>query len=198
MARFAPARFRQFHRPRCTAPACPAITTWSGELKFAAETTSPCAAFRENPVQLTLRQLQQRRHGADARRHGLLHKLSAIPNQPDGIGKGERCRPRPAPSIRQDCARPRNPGSKPRSGSTRQAAVETAKQAPVECSPSASAASSGPSKQSVESEKPSASSASSKDCRAPGTRVSQAYVPMPANCDPWPGNKKAVFIMNSP
>ena len=27
-----------------TAPACPAITTWSGELRLAALTTSPCAA----------------------------------------------------------------------------------------------------------------------------------------------------------
>ena len=51
-ARLAPASFAS-SMARSTAAACPAITTWPGELKFTALTTSPCARpahNRDEPV----------------------------------------------------------------------------------------------------------------------------------------------------
>jgi len=45
-ARLAP-RARAASIARSTAAFCPAMTTWPGELKFAASTTAPCAASRQ-------------------------------------------------------------------------------------------------------------------------------------------------------
>src|ERR1700731_2594451 len=53
--------------------------------------------------------------------------------------------------------------------------------------------SSGPSKQSRDSGKPNASSACWKIRRAAGN-ASANVLPIPACCDPWPGNKNAVFM----
>ena len=55
--------------------------------------------------------------------------------------------------------------------------------------------SSGPSKHRRESSKPSAWSACSKMTRAAGN-VWARLLPMPANCEPCPGNRKAVFMAN--
>ena len=72
---------------RFTAAAWPAITTWSGEFRLAALTISPCAACSQNALQLSLGQLEERGHGSDSRRHGLLHVAAAPADQAHGIGE---------------------------------------------------------------------------------------------------------------
>lgn len=55
--------------------------------------------------------------------------------------------------------------------------------------------SSGPLKQSCDKGKPNVSSAESNTALA-SADTSQSVFPMPAYCEPCPGNKKAVFGMN--
>ena len=57
--------------------------------------------------------------------------------------------------------------------------------------------SSGPSKQSPDSEKPRVSSASSKTARASGKAAASAR-PMPTRCEPWPGKTYATALKNAP
>src|SRR5262249_45822106 len=84
-------------------------------------------------------------------------------------------------------------GVTPFSASTRCAAIETVKIAGCVNSVSLSC-SSGPSKQSFESEKPRASSASSKVCFAM-ENFSDKSRPMPTACEPCPGNRNASLVM---
>src|SRR5258708_16400448 len=51
--------------------------------------------------------------------------------------------------------------------------------------------SAGPLKQTSESAKPRASSAASKTCLAAGNFSARSF-PMPASCEPWPGNRNAI------
>ena len=94
---------------RFTAPAWPAITTWSGAFKFAAVTISPCAALCQNLVQPAGRQLEQRRHRALSRRNGFLHVAAALAHQTHRIGKSQTIQPPPAPNILPGCGPLRNP-----------------------------------------------------------------------------------------
>ena len=74
---------------RSTAPACPAITIWSGELRFAALTTSPCAASFRMESSLPSGSLSKRRHRAHSLRNGLLHIAPALADQTHCVGELE-------------------------------------------------------------------------------------------------------------
>ena len=63
--------------------------------------TWPCAASRSDRRGHVEFEPEQRRHGAVAHRHGLLHRAAAHAQQPRRVGNAERCRPRPAPNIRR-------------------------------------------------------------------------------------------------
>ena len=81
--------------PAFATPAAePAMTVCSGELKFAAETTSPEAAGRLGARldDLLGGQADHGRHRAPARRHGFLHERAAPPHEDDGVLERERAR----------------------------------------------------------------------------------------------------------
>ena len=133
---------------------------------------------------------QDRRHGALAHRHRLLHVLAAAAHGGDGVGERQRARRRPAPSTRPGCGPATRRGRTPRAASGRSAAMLVARIAGWVFAVSWRS-SSGPSKQSCESGKPSASSASSKTARLSGKASASAW-PMPTFCEPWPGKTKAI------
>src|SRR5580658_5282281 len=80
----------------------------------------------------------------------------------------------------------------PCSASTRQAATLTVRMAGCVFSVSFRS-SSGPSKMILERSKPRASSASAKVCAAMRKRSARSR-PMPTDCEPWPGKRKASLV----
>ena len=91
MARLAP-RCLASSAARSTAALLPEITVWSGELRFAAWQTSPCAASSQICCTLSLAKREHRRHRAHAHRHRLLHVLAAIAHGANRIGERQRSR----------------------------------------------------------------------------------------------------------
>jgi hypothetical protein len=65
---------------RSTAALAPAITTWPGELKFTALTTSPCAASAQ-PPHVSIVQAENGGHATLPGRNGFLHQLATALDQ---------------------------------------------------------------------------------------------------------------------
>jgi len=84
------ARLGAFH---CAfhAPACPAITTCEGALKFtASQTSAPAASAHTHD--LVVLQAENRRHRALSVRHSFLHRLRAQAHQREAVGERNRAR----------------------------------------------------------------------------------------------------------
>ena len=189
--RFAPAALAN-SMALSTAPLFPAITIWSGEFKFAAVTTSPCAASASTPSSAA----------------SGIFKIAAIAPTPAGTAACMYCprfrtsrsasaNPRLSAATSAEYSPRLCPATKagtptPRLRNTRNAATLVATSAGCVFSVRFKS-SSGPSKQSFEMENPNASSASSKVSLATSNCFASSC-PIPGNCDPCPGNKYAIFI----
>ena len=88
MARLAPLALA-ISTARSTAALSPDTTTCPAPLSLAAWQTWPCAASAGDRHGRVVVEPEQRRHGADADRHRLLHRLPARAQQPRGVGDGE-------------------------------------------------------------------------------------------------------------
>ena len=71
---------------RSTAALSPETTTCPPPLSLAAWQTWPCAASLGDRHRRLIVEAEQRRHGADADRHRLLHRKAAGAQQPRGVG----------------------------------------------------------------------------------------------------------------
>ena len=88
-ARFAPS-CEAISTARLTAAAWPEITVWSGELRFAAEQTSPFDGTLAGVRHDGGRQAHDGGHCADACGDGFLHVGAALANELDGVGEFQR------------------------------------------------------------------------------------------------------------
>ena len=182
---------------RSTAARSPETTTWPGPLSLAACADLALGAPPRRPARGCVEvEPEQRRHGALADRHGLLHGPAADAEQPRRIGEVEAARRGQrgifAERVAGDVGDASAERRRPRASSTRSAAMLTAISAGWAFSVRVSSRP-GPPRSSPDSFSPSASSTSSKTARASG-KASASALPMPTAWLPWPGKVNATVI----
>ena len=136
---------------------------------------------------------EDRRHRADADRHGLLHRLGAKAHQRQRIGQSAARRRRPARSIRPANARPRRSAAARSRPARRDSRRCRRSASPAGCWSSGRAAPSGPRGSGGAMSSPSASDASASVCRTAGWSPQASS--MPTACEPWPGNTNANVVI---
>ena len=161
---------------RSTAALWPDTTTCPPPLSFAACTDLPLRGLGGDRCRLLELDPEQRRHGADADRHRLLHGTAADAHQPHRIGERERAAAASAAYSPTEWPAT-NLASRARStpasvSSTRRTASDTATSAGCAFSVSVTL-SAGPSHITVLSLSPSAASTSSNTCRAAAKGLGQ-------------------------
>ena len=179
---------------RSTAALSPETTTWPPPLSLAAWQTWPLRGLGRDRHRLVEVEPQQRRHGAGADRHRLLHGAAAdaqaaAPYRRRSARRRRRAPNTPRANVRPRIARRAQDRRRPRLRSTRSAASDTAISAGCAFSVSVSV-SAGPSQMMLVSFSPSAASTSSNTARA-GAKASARALPMPTVWLPWPGNMNA-------
>src|SRR6266849_577020 len=193
-ARFAPA-CEASSTARFTAPACPEITVWSGEFRFAAAQISlPAARLHTSATTAGDRPIIAAIAPTPAGTASCMYvprfrtSCTASANFSAPAATSAEYSPRLCPATKS--------GARPFSASTRYTATEQVKIAGCVFAVSLRS-SSVPSKHILEIEKPSALSASLKTAFAAGY-FSASSLPIPGYCEACPGNTKATLPIVNP